>query len=109
MIVVSFRVEKLFGIIDADLALKPDLSVIVGRNASGKTSILSLLSNFMHLDYDSIRGTRFKSAVAVLRHGSDTITVASANDGEGAFLSIQWGARLVTRSHWPTTQCQGAT
>jgi predicted ATPase len=94
MIVASFRVEGLFGIIDADLELKPDLSVIVGRNGSGKTSILSLLSNFMHLDYDSIRATKFKSAIAVLQHGSDTITVASSNDGEGAFLSIQWGPRL---------------
>lgn len=98
MIVASFRVKGLFGVIDADLNLKPDLSVIVGRNASGKTSILTLLSNIMHLDYESIRNTRFKSAVAVLTHGSETIKLAAANDGADALLSIEWGVRVVKLS-----------
>lgn len=98
MIVSSFKVEKLFGIIDADLVLKRDLSVIVGRNASGKTSVLSLLSNFMHLDYESIKATRFESAVAVLMHGDETIILEAANDGENAFLSIRWGDRVVKTS-----------
>jgi predicted ATPase len=93
MIVQSFNVIKLFGIIDSELSLKPDLSVIVGRNASGKTSVLSLLAHFMHLDMDSIRATRFESATAVFAHGSENITIHAENDGDGSFLSIRWGER----------------
>ncbi|MBU6489913.1 MAG: hypothetical protein KGQ57_19145, partial [Burkholderiales bacterium] len=98
MIVQSFKVTKLFGIIDSELLLKPDLSVIVGRNASGKTSVLSLLANFMHLDMDSIKATRFESATAIFAHGSESIVIHAENNGDAAFLSIRWGDRQAKTS-----------
>lgn len=66
MYVEKFSVEGLHGFIDASLEFFPDLTVIVGRNGSGKTSILELMSHLIRLDLDAIGKANFSSALLTL-------------------------------------------
>jgi predicted ATPase len=93
MIVESFTVKGLFGIIDADLNFNRDLSVILGRNASGKTSVLNLLAACINLDLESIRGMQFVSAKLRISNGDEVILIEAANDCDVPYIAIQWGER----------------
>lgn len=93
MIVESFKVIGLFGIINADLSFKRDLTVIIGRNASGKTSVLSLLAAFMHLDLESIRSMKFVSSAVQISNGDQAILIEAANDCDMPYIAIRWGDR----------------
>ncbi len=94
MIVESFKVAGLFGIINADLNFKRDLSVIIGRNASGKTSVLSLLAAFMHLDLESIQSMKFASSAVNISNGKEAIFIEAANDCDVPYIAIQWGEKV---------------
>lgn len=93
MIVELFKVDGLFGIINADLNFKRDLSVIIGRNASGKTSVLSLLAAFMHLDLESIRTMKFVLSSVQISNDNQSIKIEASTECEIPYIAIQWGDR----------------
>src|SRR5262245_9549683 len=62
----KFSVKGLHGLIDAQLDFHSDLTVIVGRNGSGKTSVLDLISNLLRLDLEVLRRTTFTEAILEL-------------------------------------------
>jgi predicted ATPase len=88
MRVVRLSVEGLHGLIDASLEFFPDLTIVVGRNGSGKTSVLTLISNMLRLDMNALRETRLKNATLVLEDpklGSVILSVKNQEKGPGEF------------------------
>jgi len=70
MRIESFSVEGLHGFVDASLDFFPDLTIIVGRNGSGKTSVLDLMSHLIRLDFEAIVKANFSIATLVLHDDS---------------------------------------
>ena len=66
MRVDRFTVEGLHGFVDASLDFFPDLTIIVGRNGSGKTSVLDLMSHLIRLDLEAIGKANFSTATLTL-------------------------------------------
>ena len=55
MYIKHFEVEGLHGFVEAKLDFFRDLTIIVGRNGSGKTSVLDLISHLLRLDLEAIK------------------------------------------------------
>lgn len=70
MRVDRFSVEGLHGFVDASLDFFPDLTIIVGRNGSGKTSVLDLMSHLIRLDLEAIGKANFSIATLTLHDNS---------------------------------------
>src|SRR5712664_4605088 len=91
----SLKVEGLHGFIDADISFFEDITVIVGRNGSGKTSVLELLANLIRLDQDALLQTRFKLAEVLLEDAETGICkIAARNDESFNDISITIGDKL---------------
>ncbi len=86
----SFSVEGLHGFVDASLDFYPDLTVIVGRNGSGKTSVLDFMSHLIRLDFEAIAKANFTKATVSLSDISlGKILIQAENTLENKKISLQ--------------------
>ena len=91
MIIENFEIRALHGLIDAELTFRPDLNIIVGRNGSGKTSVLSMLSSVIRLDIGSIKAMSFDSLSMMLDSGAQgKILIEAENSEFSSHISINW-------------------
>lgn len=89
MKIKHFLVEQLHGVLDIELTFYDDLTVVVGRNGSGKTSALSLISDLVRLDLPAIRAVSFSSLVLELNDiGGGQVRITATNRGETRELTI---------------------
>lgn len=84
MKITRFTVAKLHGFLNLELAFNDDLTIIVGRNGSGKTSALSLISDMLRLDIAAVRHVPFQSAILDLVHPELGAASVTAQNHEGA-------------------------
>lgn len=82
MRVDRFEVRGLHGLIDAEINFYPDITVVVGRNGSGKTSSLDLMSSMIQLDLYAIANTKFTHATLSLSDKSGSNITLSAEQSE---------------------------
>lgn len=82
MKIVAFTVTQLHGFLDIDLSFNDDITIIVGRNGSGKTSALSLISDMLRLEVPAIRRIPFREARLSLEHPSLGAIIVSAENHE---------------------------
>ncbi len=79
----SFKITKLWGYRDIDLNFNKDVNILIGPNASGKTTILNLLHSILTFDLRSVLDVNFDQAVIKLRSFKGrferTIKVDAAN------------------------------
>lgn len=59
MRIKKVKLEKYHGFIDLDLSFNDDMTVIVGRNGSGKTTTLNIITDLLKFDFRSLRKTIF--------------------------------------------------
>jgi predicted ATP-binding protein involved in virulence len=86
----AFSVIKLHGFLDIELAFNDDLTIIVGRNGSGKTSALSLISDMLRLDITAIRRIPFHAAILSLEHPAlGEISVSAENNDQTRLVSLK--------------------
>ena len=91
MKISHFAVTALHGFIDIELSFRDDITVIVGRNGSGKTSALNLIAQFLRLDIPALNKTQFSSAILVLHDeeiGKIKISVTSEDTERELCLQI---------------------
>ncbi|SIT40089.1 hypothetical protein BN2476_230380 [Paraburkholderia piptadeniae] len=84
MPIQQFHVRGLHGLIDARVDFNDDLTVIVGMNGSGKTSILTMMSDMLRFDVARLLDTQFESAslLFLLSDGKRSrLTLDRDNDG----------------------------
>ena len=79
----SFKITKLWGYRDIDLRFNNDVNILIGPNASGKTTILNLLHSILSANLRSVSDVNFNQAVIKLRsfkgRSERTIKVDAAN------------------------------
>ena len=63
----SFKITNLWGYRDIDLPFNSDVNILIGPNASGKTTILNLLHSILSVDLPSLLDVNFDQAVIKLR------------------------------------------
>jgi predicted ATP-binding protein involved in virulence len=86
----TFAVAQLHGFLDIELSFNDDLTIIVGRNGSGKTSALSLISDMLRLEVAAIRRVPFREATLSLEHPSlGAITVSAENHEQARSISLE--------------------
>ena len=75
--VESFKITKLWGYHDINLSFSNDVNILIGPNASGKTTILNLLHSILVLDLPSLLNIHFDQAEIKLKEfeGSSVRTV----------------------------------
>lgn len=79
----SFKITKLWGYHDIDLTFNNDVNILIGPNASGKTTILNLLHSILSANLRSVSDVNFDQAEIKLRsfkgRSERTIKVDTAN------------------------------
>ena len=63
----SFKIGKLWGYRDIDLTFNKNVNILIGRNGSGKTTILNLLHSILSGDLRGISNVNFEQAKVGLR------------------------------------------
>jgi predicted ATPase len=85
-------VEGLHGLIDLVIEFLPDLTIIVGRNGSGKTSALTLTADLLRLDIEALRATRFRNAELFLQDRVlGDVKVSVTTEARGRQLAVTLG------------------
>jgi len=91
MILKKYIVKGLHELIDAEIDFHSDINIIVGRNGSGKTSILSLLSSLVRLDIEAIKLMSFTHCELYIDSGAfGDIKISAKNTPEKHFIAISW-------------------
>ena len=79
----SFKINKLWGYRDIELVFNRNVNILIGPNASGKTTALNLLHSVLSADLRSILNFNFEHAKIKLRgfkNGSERTVKAEITD-----------------------------
>lgn len=89
----SFKIAKLWGYRDIDLTFHKDANILIGPNASGKTTILNLLHSILSVDLLSILNFDFERADIKLREftGGSVRTVTAGYSATKRSLKLGLG------------------
>ena len=89
----SFKIAKLWGHRDIDLTFHKDVNILIGPNASGKTTILSLLHAILSVQLQGILNFDFERAEIKLKEfkGGSVRTVTAECDAAKRFLKLGLG------------------
>lgn len=91
MILIKFTVTRLHNLIDADIDFHDDINIVVGRNGSGKTSILALISSLIRMDIENIKSMLFDYCeLTVNAGGAGIIKINARNTLTENFIGISW-------------------
>ena len=97
MKISSFIVTQLHGFLDIELTFNDDLTIIVGRNGSGKTSALSLIADLLRLEVPAIRKVPFREATLLLAHPTlGEIVVSAQNHEQTKSISLEVSGERVS-------------
>lgn len=84
-LIERLEIYDLWGYRDIELTFFPDVNILIGPNASGKTTILNLLQYILTLDLGSLAEMAFKSVVIQLKSfsGNHTKTIIVETTKQG--------------------------
>lgn len=90
MRLIDFSVTQLHGFLDIEISFNDDLTIIVGRNGSGKTSALNLVSDLLRLDASALRRVPYQLAtVRLVDEHAGEVVVSASNSDEAKTISLQ--------------------
>lgn len=86
MKIEELKVRKLYGFMDKDISFKKNISILVGINGSGKTSILNLINWLLKPNIGELCLIEFESLILSFKYKSDNyILTCSQNKVEITF------------------------
>ena len=91
----SLKIDKLWGYRNIDLTFNNDVNVLIGPNASGKTTILNLLHSILSLDLPILLNFNFNQAEIQLRRftGRAIRTITVRFDATESILELSIGKK----------------
>lgn len=82
MKIKNIKIEKLYGSLDKDIDFNEDLSILVGINGSGKTSILNVINWIITPSLADLCVTEFKRIVLTLHYNNIEYTIECTQSGK---------------------------
>lgn len=91
----SFKIDKLWGYRDINLTFNSNVNVLIGPNASGKTTILNLLHSILSANLPNLLNVNFECAEIKLRgfKGKSVRTITARVDGTDSLLELSVGKK----------------
>ena len=86
----SFKIDKLWGYQDINLNFERDVNILIGPNASGKTTILNLLHSILLADFPTLLNVEFNQIEIKLKEfeGKSVRTVKVETTDESLKFSV---------------------
>ena len=86
----EFRVKKLWGYRNMKISFNKDVNILIGRNASGKTTILNMLRYILTADVSKLYAVPFNEVFIKLKcfEGRDSVTIKVKSTNEGLECSV---------------------
>ncbi|MYI93136.1 AAA family ATPase, partial [Candidatus Poribacteria bacterium] len=91
----SFKVNKLWGYRSINLTFHKDVNILIGPNASGKTTILGIIHSILALDLPNLLNFNFNRAEIKLKgfKGRSVHTITVKRDAADGFLELRLGQK----------------
>lgn len=80
MYVKSVEIRKLWNRVDVELDFDTDINIIIGRNGSGKTTVINLIKATLLAEIELLNAIPFESVHILLREGSTQRKVSVSRD-----------------------------
>jgi predicted ATP-dependent endonuclease of OLD family len=77
MNIQEIKIRKLYGFMDKDIEFKTNISILVGINGSGKTSILNIINWLLKPNLGELCLIQFESIILKFRYKSDEFILTS--------------------------------
>jgi len=86
----EFRIKKLWGYRNMKISFNKDVNILIGQNASGKTTILNLLRYILTADVSNLYAIPFNEVVIRLKsfEGNDSLLIKVKNTEDGLECAI---------------------
>jgi predicted ATPase len=83
MQIKKFTVSQLHGMLDLEIEFNEDLTIIVGRNGSGKTSALNLIADILRINIKGILATNFiKAELFLIDEGRGNVSIVVSREAD---------------------------
>lgn len=69
----SVKIDQFWHRFDAGCEFRPDVNVIIGKNGTGKTTFMNILSAVLSVDMNAIASNDFESVVVSLSDGKKKV------------------------------------
>ena len=91
----SFKIDKLWGYRDINRTFHRDVNILIGPNASGKTTVLSLLHSILVLDLPNLLNFSFDRAEIKLKgfEGRSVHTITMERNATDGFSELSLGKK----------------
>ena len=88
----SVKIDQFWHRFDAGCEFRPDVNVIIGKNGTGKTTFMNILSAVLSVDMNAIASNDFESVVVSLSDGKKkrTIKATKIDDDRSPFLVVEY-------------------
>lgn len=71
MTIKELKIKKLYGFLDKDIEFRTPISILVGINGSGKTSVLNLINWLLRLNFSELCLIDYESITLIFSHKDD--------------------------------------
>ncbi len=71
MNIQEIKIKKLYGFLNKEIKFKTNISILVGINGSGKTSVLNLINWLLKPDFSELCSIEFESIILKFKYKED--------------------------------------
>lgn len=96
MLINKVKVSGLHGFINAELAFKSEMAIIVGINGSGKTSLLNLVANVLRANVVALMNVDFQAIEIRGKHKSRSMLISATRTQTHLTFSLRIGNQRKT-------------
>lgn len=89
MTIQEIKIKKLYGFMDKDIVFNNKISILVGINGSGKTSVLNIINWLLKPDIEELCLIEFESIVLTFKHNGDNYVLTGRQNNVEITLNLE--------------------